>query len=35
MKREDIKRLQNHFDAGIKDGYQAKVYYSVGKPCSP
>lgn len=30
MKREDIKRLQNHFDAGIKDGYQAKVHYSVG-----
>lgn len=30
MKREEIKRLQNHFDAGIKDGYQAKVHYSVG-----
>ena len=30
MKREDIKRLQNHFDAGIKDGYQAKVHYSAG-----
>lgn len=29
MKREEIKRLQNHFDAGTKDGFQAKVHYSV------
>lgn len=27
--KEEIRRLQNHFNAGKKDGFQAKVYYSV------
>lgn len=30
MKKEEIKKLQNHFDYGIKEGIQAKVHYSVG-----
>lgn len=27
---KEIRKLQNHFDNGIKEGIQAKVYYSVG-----
>ena len=30
MKKEDIRKLQNHFNNGIKEGIQAKVHYSVG-----
>lgn len=30
MKKEEIRKLQNHFNNGIKEGIQAKVYYSVG-----
>lgn len=30
MKKEEIRKLQNHFNNGIKEGFQAKVYYSVG-----
>ncbi len=30
MKKEEIRKLQNHFNNGSKDGYQAKVHYSVG-----
>ena len=30
MKKEEIRKLQNHFDNGIKEGFQAKVHYSVG-----
>ena len=30
MKKEEIRKLQNHFNNGIKEGFQAKTYYSVG-----
>ena len=30
MNKEQIKKLQRHFDNGIKEGIQAKVHYSVG-----
>lgn len=30
MDKREIKKLQNHFDNGIKEGFQAKIYYSVG-----
>jgi len=30
MKKEDIRKLQNHFNNGIKEGFQAKTHYSVG-----
>ena len=30
MENKEIRKLQNHFNNGIKEGYQAKVYYSVG-----
>lgn len=30
MKEEDIKKLQRHFNAGIKEGFQAKVHYQNG-----
>lgn len=30
MKREEIRKLQNHFNNGVKEGFQAKVHYSVG-----
>lgn len=30
MERNEIRKLQNHFDYGTKDGFQAKVHYSVG-----
>lgn len=30
MKREEIRKLQNHFNNGSKDGIQAKVHYEVG-----
>lgn len=29
MTKEEIRKLQNHFNAGKKEGYQAKVHYSV------
>jgi hypothetical protein len=29
MQKEEIRKLQNHFNNGIKDGFQAKVHYSV------
>ena len=29
MNKKDLHRLQNHFDAGIKDGYQASRKYKV------
>jgi len=29
MKKDEIRKLQNHFNNGIKDGFQAKVYYFV------
>lgn len=29
MKKEEIRKLQNHFNNGIKEGIQAKVHYSV------
>lgn len=30
MKKEEIRKLQNHFNNGIKEGFQTKIYYSVG-----
>lgn len=30
MKKEEIRKLQNHFNNGVKEGIQAKVHYSVG-----
>lgn len=30
MKNEEIRKLQNHFDNGIKEGLQAKVHYQNG-----
>lgn len=30
MKNEEIRRLQNHFNNGVKEGIQAKIHYSVG-----
>jgi len=29
MNKEEIRKLQNHFDNGIKEDVQAKVHYSV------
>lgn len=29
MGNKEIRKLQNHFNAGKKEGYQAKVLYSV------
>lgn len=26
----EIRKLQNHFNNGMKEGYQAKIYYSIG-----
>ena len=28
--KSEIRKLQNHFNNGIKDGFQAKIHYSVG-----
>ena len=30
MKKEEIRKLQNHFNNGIKEGVQAKVHYQNG-----
>lgn len=30
MGKEEIRKLQNHFNNGIKEGFQAKVYYQNG-----
>lgn len=30
MKKEEIRKLQNHFNNGIKEGFQAKVHYKNG-----
>lgn len=30
MKKEEIRKLQNHFNNGIKEGIQAKVHYQNG-----
>ena len=30
MKKEEIRKLQNHFDNGIKEGIQTKVHYQNG-----
>lgn len=30
MKKEEIRKLQNHFNNGIKEGIQGKVHYKNG-----
>ena len=30
MKKFELRKLQNHFDNGTKEGFQAKIHYSVG-----
>lgn len=30
INKNEIRKLQNHFDYGIKDGVQAKVHYQIG-----
>lgn len=30
MEKFELRKLQNHFDRGVKEGFQAKIHYSVG-----